>query len=246
VTCPFPLKAQPPEFDRFAGSYESELRRALLPGLGEGAKYARIKAEHLRRRIAVAFGMRSDPSLLDAGCGVGLTDEILKPSFPRLAGFDVSPESIRLARSRNPELRYEVSSGSSFPFGDGEFDVVFAICVVHHILPEQREKFFREAYRVLRAGGLFFLYEHNPWNPLTRFVVSRCSFDQDASLLSPRLCRRLLKQGGFVPAGRGSILFLPLEAAIWQAWEARWLSRFPCGAQYFETGRKPAIGEKVG
>ena len=229
-----------PEFDLYAESYERDLERALLPGAGEGIKYSRIKADHLRRQLGKAFSQQAQPAILDAGCGIGVTEELLKPFFPALAGFDVSPKSIRLAQQRNPKVQYKISDGKTFPFLDGEFDAVFAICVLHHVPAEKRDLFFREAYRVLRPGGFVFIYEHNPWNPLTRFVVSRCSFDRDASLLSPAECRRRIKQGGFELAGGGSLIFLPLEGASWQAWEERWLSRVPCGAQYFESGQKPA------
>lgn len=226
------------EFDHFAVSYEKDINRALLPGLGNGAKFARIKAAHLCRQVAAVFGPAKKPSLLDAGCGIGIVDELLKPLFPRLAGFDVSPESVALARQRNPELRYEISDGSTFPFREKEFDAVFAICVLHHMSPCQRPGFVAEAYRVLRPGGALFLYEHNPWNPLTRWVVRRCPFDKDASLLNQSACRHLLQAGGFRPVDGGGLIFFPSEAAAWQSWEARWLRRIPLGAQFYVTGLK--------
>lgn len=227
-----------PDFDLYAESYEKELNRALPSGAGEGIKYSRIKADHLRRQLGKAFGLGAQLSLLDAGCGVGITDELLKTFFPALAGFDVSPKSIRLAQQRNPEVQYKISDGKTFPFLNGEFDAVFAICVLHHVPTEERDVFFREIYRVLRPGGFVFIYEHNPWNPLTRFVVSRCSFDRDVSLLSPAECRRRIKQGGFKLAGGGSLIFFPLEKATWQSWEERWLSKIPLGTQYFQAGKK--------
>ena len=232
------MEMSKPEFDRFAESYEKEIDRALLPGVGNGAKFARIKAAHLWRQLKDAFGIGFCPVLLDAGCGIGIMDELLKPFFTQLSGFDVSSESIRLARLRNPEVRYKISEGTTFPFGDEEFDAVFAFCVLHHVRPDQRNEFIREAWRVLRPGGRIFLYEHNPWNPLTRFVVSRCSFDRDALLLSPEECRKLLMQNQFFPSAAGSLIFLPLERPAWQLWEQKWLSGIPCGAQYFQAGQK--------
>lgn len=227
-----------PDFDSYASSYEEELNRAILPGTGDAAKYSRIKASHLKNTIYRLFEFPRDLALLDAGCGVGLTDEVLKASFPNLAGFDVSPESLRLARQRNPEVRYEVSNGLLFPFRDQEFDLIFSICVLHHVDPTRRAQFFREAYRILRPGGFFLIYEHNPWNPITGWVVRRCCFDRDASLLDPKTCRHLFCQGGFEPREGGSLIFLPVEAPSWRRWEEKWLSRIPLGAQFFELGRK--------
>jgi SAM-dependent methyltransferase len=233
------MKKTKPEFDRFAESYEKEINRALLPGTGRGEKYARIKASHLRQQLFLVFGSKARPKLLDAGCGIGLMDEFLKPFFPHLAGFDVSPQSVRLAQERNPEVQYKNSDGKKFPFAKETFDAVFAVCVLHHVPVEQRKLFVSEARRVLRPGGFFFLYEHNPWNLLTRFVVSRCAFDRDAKLLSSLESRRLLEQGGFVPTGGGSLILLPFESSAWQAWEETWLSLIPCGAQYFQRAKKP-------
>ena len=51
--------------------------------------------------------------------------------------------------------------------------------------------------RSLRPGGLFAFWENNPWNPGTRYVMSRIPFDRDAITLSPLEARQLLRVGGF-------------------------------------------------
>lgn len=232
-------------FDFYAKSYENELNHALFPGAGAGIKYSRIKAGHLRRQLRRLFGEQPNPTLLDAGCGIGIADELLKPFFPRLAGFDVSSQSIRFANERNPEVHYKKSDGKTFPFENGEFDAVFAICVLHHLPVIDRNLFVSEAYRVLRPGGFFLVYEHNPWNLLTQFVVNRCSFDRDAILLSSNESRHLLKNGGFRSFKGGSLIYLPLENTVWQVWEERWLSKLPFGAQHFQIGQKPSAKETV-
>ena len=38
----------------------------------------------------------------------------------------------------------------------------------------------------LRPGGVFALWENNPWNPGTRLVMRRIPFDRNAVLLSAR------------------------------------------------------------
>ena len=73
---------------------------------------------------------------------------------------------------------------TSCRLSSGSFDVVFAMCVWHHIPPNQWTNFISELSRVLSQEGLLLVYEHNPLNPLTRRVVSRCAFDKDAVLLS--------------------------------------------------------------
>ena len=100
--------------------------------------------------------------------------------------MDVSDSSIELARTRNPEIDYHHSADGKLPFESASFDVVFAICVWHHVPPDQWTTFISELSRVTVPNGLLLIYEHNPWNPLTRLVVSRCAFDEDAVLVSVR------------------------------------------------------------
>ena len=40
----------------------------------------------------------------------------------------------------------------------------------------------KEINRVLKLGGRLYFFEHNPWNPFTRFLVRTCPFDKNAQL----------------------------------------------------------------
>jgi hypothetical protein len=85
--------------------------------------------------------------------------------------------------------------------------------------------------RVTRSGGLVTIFEHNPWNPLTRRAVARCDFDQDASLLSKAEAERLLSASA-LDAGEGHyILFFTRDSARLRRIESR-LRKLPLGAQY--------------
>ena len=76
-------------------------------------------------------------------------------------------------------------------------DLVFCNGVFHHIPPDQRAAVVDYIYRTVRPGGMFALWENNPWNPGTRYVMSRISFDRDAITLTAPETRRLLISGGF-------------------------------------------------
>ena len=85
--------------------------------------------------------------------------------------------------------------------------------------------------RVCRPGGLIVLFEHNPFNPLTRRAVHGCEFDKDAELLSRRRASRLLADAGIsAPRGR-YIEFFTRESRLLRGIEAR-LGWLPLGAQY--------------
>lgn len=226
------------EFDRVASEYREQVARALPRGVGEVDSFARIKAWHLAELIGREFPGRRDVSVLDAGCGIGLTDGYLRRSYPDITGFDISARSVELAREANPGLRYESDERGEFPFPDGSFDVVFAICVMHHVPVGERLGFLRRVSRVLRPGGLMAVYEHNPWNPGTRWVVSRCEFDRGVVLLSSGDCGRLAREAGFRSVRSRHVLFLPLESPGWCRLERNLLSWMPFGAQYELTARR--------
>ena len=59
-----------------------------------------------------------------------------------------------------------------------------------------------EMARVTRPGGMVAIIEHNPLNPVTRHIVSRCPFDRDAVLLRCGTGARLLAGAGLEPGAR--------------------------------------------
>src|SRR5262249_15261920 len=116
--------------------------------------------------------------------------------------------------------------------------------VFHHIPPTQRRSSVDYLIRCLRPGGLFALWENNPWNPGTRLVMSRVPFDKDAITLTPPETRRLLRAAG-VEVLHTDFLFIFPRVLKWLRWIEPIVSRLPFGAQYMVLARKP-ISTKVG
>jgi SAM-dependent methyltransferase len=153
----------------------------------------------------------------------------LGPLAGRLEGLDVSAGLVEEAARRNPTVRYGTFDGRRTPYEDGAFDLVFAICVLHHVEPAGRLDFVQELVRVTRPGGVVAVFEHNPLNPLTRLVVSRCAFDEGVVLVRRRALEGLLAGRATDAVSSRYILFTP--------WKAAWglerpLGRVPLGAQY--------------
>jgi SAM-dependent methyltransferase len=226
------------EFDLYAEGYNSLVERVLPPGVGSVAKFARVKVWHAvgeagRRGLDVR-----SLNVLDAGCGTGTATALLKSFCRQVTGLDVSRKSLEIASANNPDLHCVHYDGTRFPFSDGHFDLCLAMCVVHHIHEPGRRPFFQELFRVLRPGGLAVIFEHNPLNPATRYVVSKCPLDQNATMVPEPLCRRLLMEAGFRDAESKFFLFAPVEWKAWLRWERRFLSRIPWGAQYFCSAAK--------
>ena len=90
--------------------------------------------------------------ILDVGCGTGhLTAEIAARGA-LLLGIDQSPEMIRQAREKFPDLRFEVMDARDISLRE-TFDAVFSNATLHWI--REPERVIRGIVKVLRPGGRF-------------------------------------------------------------------------------------------
>lgn len=95
--------------------------------------------------------------LLDIGSGTGYLINMLKDKeMAEFYGLDLSEEMIKIAKSKNIEnAQFILGSANKLPFDDDAFDIVTCIQSFHHY-PYPNEA-MREAYRVLKKGGLYIL-----------------------------------------------------------------------------------------
>jgi ubiquinone/menaquinone biosynthesis C-methylase UbiE len=133
-------------------------------------------------------------------------------------------------------VAYQTYDGRRLPYPDASFDAAYTVCVMHHVPPEQWESLVREMRRVVRPGGITVVFEHNPFNPLTRRAVSTCEFDENAVLLRARRTRLLLRKAGLREVRSRYILTLPAAGGLPHKVD-RLFSRLPFGAQYYAVGR---------
>ena len=224
-------------FDEHAHDYDATVQRAIGAS-GESVQYfAELKVS----LMAQALSGEQPRAILDFGCGIGNTTRTLAAQFSHavVTGFDVSAESVAVARQLTPNaasVRYESDSGERLPFDDGTFDAAFTSCVFHHIDPASRLAWACELRRVLIPGAPLFLFEHNPWNPLTVRVVQSIPFDEGVVLLKPGYTTNLLRAAGFKTSAAWFYFFFPRILRGLRPLE-RWLRRVPIGAQYFVVGR---------
>ena len=225
----------PAEFDAYNQNYNAAVNSAIsFSGLSVDF-FTRVKAEYINSVLKAQFHDVSKLDLLDVGCGIGNSHSFFTKRIRSLTGVDVSSECIKTAAEHNPWVNYRVYDGNRLPFDDSQFDAAFTICVMHHVAPEQWASFARELRRVVKPGGITLVFEHNPYNLLTRRVVSNCVFDKDAVLLSARQTQRLLNEAGFHNVEVRYILTIPSANRILQKVDS-WFDRLPLGAQYYAMG----------
>jgi SAM-dependent methyltransferase len=222
------LSEHPCAFDEYADRYEDALQRGLAVS-GESSEYfarGRIAflAEQLRRSgVAVA-------RVMDFGCGTGVAIPFLRESFrgATVIGLDVSTRSLAKARAENPGVQFFEPQNFE-PRGD--IDLVYCNGVFHHIPLPERASAVQLIRRALRPGGVFALWENNPWNPGTQWVMSRIPFDRDAIKLSPPGAQSLVTNAGFAVRSVDFLFFFPKLLQVFRPIE-RYLHRLPLGAQY--------------
>jgi SAM-dependent methyltransferase len=222
-------------FDSYRDDYERVVQDSIAFSGLKHDFFLQAKVMRLAALFEAHFGP-DKPSLLDLGCGVGRMHPLLKPHVSRLAGADVSAESLERARRDNPFAAYApIADDGGLPHPDRAFDATLAVCVLHHVPPPARARFMAEMRRVTRPGGLAVIIEHNPFNPLTRLAVARCPFDHDAVLLSARESRRLLEDANCAAVSSEHFLLLP-TLRPWAQRIERMVEAVPLGAQHIAIG----------
>lgn len=229
------------EFDIYAEKYSE-----ILDG---SVNFSGFSATHFtERKIREIFsvlqnaGIANSPlRFLNFGCGIGTGEPYITRDFPsaEVYSIDISSKSIELAKQRClhlPRIHFSAFDGHKIPF-QGPFDVVLLAGVLHHIQPSDRMTVLNELYGCLGINGYLFLFEHNPWNPVTRRIVMDCPFDRNAHLISAYEARKLLSSAGFRIDKTGYIFFFPQALSALIPLE-HYLSHLPIGAQYYCIARQ--------
>ena len=230
----------PAEFGCFAADYDAALNKGLSLS-GEPKDYfieGRIAwLNRCLHRLGIA---PARPRVIDFGCGTGSAFSTLHRVLDASAviGIDVSAAALDIARNENPWAQtYQPDHAPA----DLSADIAYSNGTFHHIPPADRLGVVARLFGQLKPGGLFALWENNPWNPGTRMVMSRIPFDRDAITLNMFETRRLLRRAGFELLRTDFMFIFPRQLAPLRALEPA-LSRVPLGAQYQVLCRVPGRG----
>ena len=127
---------------------QSEVRGSATPLSDGSSEQARVNGTYVRRTELAAAGAR----ILQVGgdwwnkCGDGWVNA--DAIFTRL------PVGVLCEDWRTGRHIVRLDAGRPLPFEAGSFDVVYTEHMFEHMLPMAGATFLREAYRVLRPGGL--------------------------------------------------------------------------------------------
>jgi SAM-dependent methyltransferase len=224
-------------FERYKNTYRQEIQKSINFAGKDLDFYTEAKVSKLLSLTRQFLGNPNRLSILDVGCGIGITDFYLTAKYKKVYGIDLSRGVVKKAAALNPQVSYKSYEGKRLPYSNNSMDVTFAICVMHHVVREELAQFCKEMMRVTKKGGLVIVFEHNPFNPLTRYAVSQCDLDEDAHLLSIREVVAMLTNSKGLILTHGYILFTPFRGKLFSYVDTL-LKGVPLGAQYLVAARK--------
>ena len=137
---------------KYYAAYEERYRTAHK----NGVSWSSDRSSPIVMEVIRKYGIRPGQSLLEIGCGEGRDSRAVLEGGYSLLATDISPEAIAYCRKTMPE--YENSFRvldclSDDP--DARFDFIFAVAVVHMLVPDaDRDGFYRFMRRHLKPSGL--------------------------------------------------------------------------------------------
>jgi SAM-dependent methyltransferase len=223
-------REKPIGFNAYASDYAELLRDPLRDKFAASNQFFFERKLQIIRRFCRSQSLDTHKlDWIDVGCGQGDLLRLGRSHFKSAAGCDPSEGMLESCSDLNVRTQ---PSMVSLPFESGSFDLLTVVCVYHHMAVDERSVFTREAFRLLRPGGIFCSIEHNPLNPATRLIVSRTPVDADALLLRAKESTALIRAAGGRVIQTQYFLLFPQFIHKYLGFIEDWLTLLPLGGQY--------------
>ncbi len=147
----------------------------LWPGAGATGDAQLRQSYH---DVLAAQTPQEPATIVDLGCGVGMSTEALQALYPqaRITGVDLSPYFLAVAQYRQQEqsaihaapIAWHHAAAEQTGLPSDSCDLVSA-CLMFHELPQTAARaILQEAYRLLKPGGYLAIMDMNPQSEVYR------------------------------------------------------------------------------
>jgi SAM-dependent methyltransferase len=119
-----------------------------------GQKASALQLRMLSARYHWAARQADGADLLEVACGAGMGLPVLAAAARSVTAGDLDPRLLaeaRAAAAGDPKITVRAFDAQQLPFAAASFDLVLLFEAVYYL--PRAERFFAEAYRVLRPGG---------------------------------------------------------------------------------------------
>ena len=99
-------------------------------------------------------------NILEVGSGTGFWLNLLHQVTPHLYGMDFSAGMIAQARNQPAPLKLTRGTATQLPYQTATFDLIYCVDAIHHF--GDHHAFIREAFRILKPGGVLAIVGHDP------------------------------------------------------------------------------------
>ena len=119
-----------------------------------------VDSEVYYHKLAAPIIATAEPiEILDIGCGTGLEVPAVLEKAPNawLTGMDLSAEMLEILREKFPGENIQVIKGSylTHDFVTEKYEVILSSMTLHHLLPDQKSKLYRNLFNALKQGGVY-------------------------------------------------------------------------------------------
>ncbi|BAZ38165.1 type 11 methyltransferase [Calothrix sp. NIES-4101] len=139
----------------------------------DGGRQGDAKLRRSYHDILKAQLPQTPQTILDMGCGVGMSTFALQELYPEaeITGLDLSPYFLAVAQYRSqqrqinnlqPKINWVHEKAESTNLPDASFDLVSIFLVCHELPQSPSRQIFAEAKRLLRPGGHLAIMDMNP------------------------------------------------------------------------------------
>jgi len=124
-------------------------------------------------KALAAFTLLLEPGskVLDVGCAVGYTVEILRHEGMDVEGIDIAPRMIEYAKKRNPQNAFTVGDFLQVEYPIGRYDGILMYAFLHLFPKDTALQCLDKAIAITKPGGLIFTGTTKSTQPSEGFEI---------------------------------------------------------------------------